>query len=113
MVEKWLLQVEDVMISSLRKVIIDSHAAYVPTPRNRWVLEWSGQVVICTSSIYWTVEVEESMKVKDGMKVRRGRVDYQCQIIIFGTLFCNQQQTKSLPHCVVPDSSLTSYLFHT
>jgi dynein heavy chain len=69
MVEKWLLQVEDVMISSLRKVIIDSTAAYTNTPRGRWVLEWAGQVVLCVSSIYWTTEVIEAMKVENGLKV--------------------------------------------
>lgn len=69
MVEKWLLQVEDVMISSLRKVIMDSLEAYMPTPRNRWVLEWPGQVVICSSSIFWTTEVQEAMAQKDGVKV--------------------------------------------
>jgi dynein heavy chain len=69
MVEKWLLQVEDVMISSLRKVIMDANAAYSNTPRNRWVLEWPGQVVICASSIYWTSEVTEAMKEKGGLDV--------------------------------------------
>lgn len=70
MVEKWLLQVEDVMISSLRKVIMDANEAYTSTPRNRWVLEWPGQVVICSSSIYWTSEVTEAMKKKGGLDVR-------------------------------------------
>ncbi|XP_046326217.1 dynein axonemal heavy chain 3-like [Haliotis rufescens] len=68
MVEKWLLQVEDVMISSVRKVIMDSVQAYRDTPRKRWVVEWPGQVTLCVSSIFWTVEVVEAMAVKDGMK---------------------------------------------
>lgn len=62
MVEKWLLQVEDVMISSLRKVIIDSTASYPNTPRNNWVLQWPGQVVLCVSSMFWTTEVVEAME---------------------------------------------------
>ncbi|XP_033740540.1 dynein heavy chain 3, axonemal-like isoform X1 [Pecten maximus] len=68
MVEKWLLQVEDVMISSLRKVIIESLEAYKVTNRNNWVLEWAGQVVICASSIYWTTEVSEAMTEQGGLK---------------------------------------------
>ncbi|XP_041362756.1 dynein heavy chain 3, axonemal-like isoform X2 [Gigantopelta aegis] len=68
MVEKWLLQVEDVMISSVRKVILDSIAAYTQTPRKRWVIEWPGQVTLCVSSIFWTQEVVEAMKTPDGMK---------------------------------------------
>ncbi|KAK3579501.1 hypothetical protein CHS0354_028323 [Potamilus streckersoni] len=67
MVEKWLLQVEEVMISSLRKVIIDSNASYPNTPRNRWVLEWPGQVVLCVSSIFWTIEVEAAMQKPEGL----------------------------------------------
>ena len=69
MVEKWLLQVEDVMISSLRKVVIDSNAAYKMTQRKRWVVEWPGQVVLCVSSLFWTLEVTEAMKTEGGLKV--------------------------------------------
>ncbi|XP_053383461.1 dynein axonemal heavy chain 3-like [Mercenaria mercenaria] len=72
MVEKWLLQVEDVMISSLRKVIIDSKNAYPNTPRNNWVLSWAGQVVLCVSSMFWTTEVVEAMEKDDG----KGLEDY-------------------------------------
>ena len=61
MVEKWLLQVEDVMISSVRKVILDSRVGYTSTPRNQWVLQWPGQVVLCVSSMFWTTEVVEAM----------------------------------------------------
>ena len=64
--EKWLLQVEDVMISSLRKVILDSKSAYPTTHRNQWVLSWPGQVILCVSSMYWTVEVVEAMDKSDG-----------------------------------------------
>ena len=55
------------MISSLRSVIGDAYRAYATTPRNRWVLEWAGQVVICTGSIYWTAEVTEAMNRPNGM----------------------------------------------
>ncbi|KAI8893820.1 dynein heavy chain and region D6 of dynein motor-domain-containing protein [Globomyces pollinis-pini] len=58
-VEKWLLQVEKVMQSSIHQQITNSHKAYNETPRDRWVLEWPGQVVICVSQIYWTKEVTE------------------------------------------------------
>ena len=44
MVEKWLLQVENMMIMSIRKVIEKSLSAYVNVSRNRWVIEWPGQV---------------------------------------------------------------------
>uniref|UniRef100_A0A8C5CUF5 Dynein, axonemal, heavy chain 12 n=1 Tax=Gadus morhua TaxID=8049 RepID=A0A8C5CUF5_GADMO len=54
-VEKWLLQVEDMMLRSVRD-------AYAETPRQQWVKEWPGQVVLCTSQIYWTLEVHEAIR---------------------------------------------------
>ena len=69
MVEKWLLQVEDMMISSVRKVVLDSIQAYKDTPRKRWVIDWPGQVILCVSTIFWTSEVIEAMAQKDGLQV--------------------------------------------
>ncbi|XP_025972035.2 dynein axonemal heavy chain 3 [Dromaius novaehollandiae] len=61
MVEKWLLQVEEMMLASVRKVLQDGIRGYVKVPRKTWVLQWPGQVVICVSSIYWTKEVSEAI----------------------------------------------------
>uniref|UniRef100_A0A8C0ZKV4 Dynein axonemal heavy chain 12 n=1 Tax=Cyanistes caeruleus TaxID=156563 RepID=A0A8C0ZKV4_CYACU len=51
-VEKWLIQVEDIMLKT--KVIREKI--------KRWVLEWPGQVVLCVSQMYWTSEVHEGLK---------------------------------------------------
>uniref|UniRef100_A0A8C6RT96 Dynein axonemal heavy chain 3 n=1 Tax=Nannospalax galili TaxID=1026970 RepID=A0A8C6RT96_NANGA len=59
MVEKWLQQVEQTMLASMRQVIEQGIENYVQVPRNSWVLQWPGQVVVCVSSIYWTKEVSE------------------------------------------------------
>lgn len=48
-VEKWLLQVQDVMLVSLRDVIDAAHLAYATDIREDWVKEWPGQVVLCVS----------------------------------------------------------------
>eukprot|EP00794_Sanderia_malayensis_P007414 gene7414-8234_t len=61
-VERWLLQVQDVMISSVRDTVERSTEAYPQTARKDWVKEWPGQVVLCTSQIYWTAEVHEAIK---------------------------------------------------
>ncbi|NWX20475.1 DYH3 protein, partial [Aegotheles bennettii] len=61
MVEKWLLQVEEMMLASVRQVIQDGIKGYIEVPRKTWVLQWPGQVVICVSSIYWTEEVCEAI----------------------------------------------------
>ncbi|KAM6121199.1 LOW QUALITY PROTEIN: dynein axonemal heavy chain 12 [Pterocles gutturalis] len=58
-VEKWLIQVEDIMLKTIRDVIDRSRMAYLETERKRWVLEWPGQVVLCVSQMFWTSEVHE------------------------------------------------------
>ncbi|XP_040909250.1 dynein heavy chain 12, axonemal [Toxotes jaculatrix] len=68
-VEKWLVQVEDVMIRSVRDVVARSRVAYAETARSQWVKEWPGQVVLCTSQIFWTLEVHEAIRAgADGLK---------------------------------------------
>lgn len=41
--------------------------AYAIDPRTTWVKEWPGQVVLCVSQIYWTLEVHEALKQRDGL----------------------------------------------
>ena len=62
MVEKWLLQVQETMIFSLQDVMKESVVAYNEKPRNKWVLEWPGQVVIAASTIYWTRDVNDAIE---------------------------------------------------
>ncbi|XP_044928668.1 dynein axonemal heavy chain 3 isoform X4 [Mustela putorius furo] len=64
MVEKWLQQVEKMMIASMQEVIRLGIEAYVQVQRNQWVLQWPGQVVICVSSIFWTKEVSQALVEK-------------------------------------------------
>lgn len=69
MVEKWLLQVQEVMIISLRDVMAQSVAAYESEPRVQWVVEWPGQVVLAGTSIYWTRDVAAAIR-NGTLKVR-------------------------------------------
>uniref|UniRef100_A0A673TZU4 Dynein axonemal heavy chain 3 n=1 Tax=Suricata suricatta TaxID=37032 RepID=A0A673TZU4_SURSU len=64
MVEKWLQKVEQMMLASMQEVIRLGIEAYVQVPRNQWVLQWPGQVVICVSSIFWTKEVSQALVEK-------------------------------------------------
>uniref|UniRef100_A0A8C5R657 Dynein axonemal heavy chain 12 n=1 Tax=Leptobrachium leishanense TaxID=445787 RepID=A0A8C5R657_9ANUR len=61
-VEKWLIQVEDVMLRSIHDVIAKARLAYPETPRKVWVRDWPGQVVLCVSQMYWTSEVHEAIR---------------------------------------------------
>ncbi|BFZ08761.1 hypothetical protein BsWGS_11799 [Bradybaena similaris] len=67
-VEKWLLQVQNCMLVSVRDVVEESIEEYQNTPRKQWVQEWPGQVVICVGSVFWTQEVHEAINMgADGL----------------------------------------------
>ncbi|XP_017770457.1 PREDICTED: dynein heavy chain 3, axonemal-like [Nicrophorus vespilloides] len=61
MVEKWLLQVEHLMISSMKDITADSVKAYASTDRCDWILSWPGQIVQCVDCIQWTTEVTKAI----------------------------------------------------
>uniref|UniRef100_A0A8C3NL73 Dynein axonemal heavy chain 12 n=1 Tax=Geospiza parvula TaxID=87175 RepID=A0A8C3NL73_GEOPR len=87
-VEKWLIQVEDVMLKTVRDVIARSRMAYLETERKRWVLEWPGQVVLCVSQMYWTSEVHEGyydtlqLQLNDIVELVRGKLSKQTRITL-------------------------------
>lgn len=62
MVEKWLIQVEQQMLNSLKDVINRAVVDYGQTKRREWVLKWPGQVILCADSIFWTAEVSEAIR---------------------------------------------------
>ncbi|XP_068702145.1 dynein axonemal heavy chain 3-like [Montipora foliosa] len=68
LVEKWLLQIEQVMKLSLQEVMSEAVTAYPHNPRTEWVLAWPGQVVLASSIIYWTMEVTQAMPKQDGLE---------------------------------------------
>jgi len=69
LVEKWLIQVEILMMQSINKIINDAVKKYANTNRTEWVLQWPGMVVICAASINWTAEVETAVE-KRSLSVR-------------------------------------------
>ncbi|GAU94329.1 hypothetical protein RvY_06121 [Ramazzottius varieornatus] len=60
-VEKWLVELEGVMISSIRDVIAKALQDYAVVPRKEWVVKWPGQAVLCVSQTYWTSEVHQAI----------------------------------------------------
>ncbi|XP_076458174.1 dynein axonemal heavy chain 3-like [Babylonia areolata] len=82
MVEKWLLQVEQTMISSVRQVVQKACDAYRQTPRKKWVIDWAGQVTLCVACIFWTAEVIEAMPKENGLQAYLEKCNEQIEGIV-------------------------------
>lgn len=54
------------MLRSVRDRIEKSHHDYTKTPRDKWVVSWQGQAVLCIAQTFWTLQAEEAMK-KNGL----------------------------------------------
>ncbi|XP_075210784.1 dynein heavy chain 3, axonemal [Lycorma delicatula] len=84
LVEKWLSQVEELMIASIRDVCIGAVCAYSNVPRSQWVLEWPGMVILCASSVHWTAEVTESItegKLPDYLKICNKQIGGMVELV--------------------------------
>ncbi|XP_047008198.1 dynein axonemal heavy chain 7-like [Ictalurus punctatus] len=60
-VEKWLLELESGMLTSLHKVVEEAIKAYPDDLRINWVRAWPGQAVLCVSQVYWTKHIHEAI----------------------------------------------------
>ncbi|KAJ8257940.1 hypothetical protein GJAV_G00191390 [Gymnothorax javanicus] len=82
-VEKWLVQVEDVMLRSVRDEVKRSKQAYPERARSAWVREWPGQVVLCTSQMFWTMEVHEAIRSgPEGLRLYHQQLQEQLNDIV-------------------------------
>ncbi|XP_032902051.1 dynein heavy chain 11, axonemal [Amblyraja radiata] len=56
-VEAWLNRVEESMQGTIRHQITEAVAAYEEKPRDQWIFDYSAQVALTSSQIYWTTDV--------------------------------------------------------
>ena len=70
-VEKWLLQVEQVMTQSVRDVIERSKDDYAEQIRHEWVKHWPGQVVLAVTQMFWTLEVQQSIDTGGSTELKK------------------------------------------
>ncbi|CAG0883772.1 unnamed protein product [Cyprideis torosa] len=82
LVERWLLEVEGVMVASLRNCTKKAVTAYSERPRSKWVLEWPGQVVLCVSNIFWTAQTIKAMESQESLKDHLSRCTGQIEDIV-------------------------------
>lgn len=55
------------MISSIKETIEKSMVDYTKRERIKWVVNWAGQAILCTSMMFWTEKAETAMK-KNGLQ---------------------------------------------
>jgi dynein heavy chain len=63
-VENWLTNVEDAMVSSLKRLAKAGMASYVEDPRSQWVLQQPAQLVIAVSQVFWCHAVEQQLQAE-------------------------------------------------
>jgi len=98
-IEEWLSRVEETMKSSIKEVISNGLNEYPTMPRDQWVLNWPGQVVITVTQIMFTTEVTEVLdteaarglpnylqklldQLQDLVKLVRGDLSYISRLIL-------------------------------
>jgi dynein heavy chain, axonemal len=59
-VERWMLEIEGVMIKTLRMKTKEANQDFVKTDLENWVDKWPGQVVLAVDQINWTLGVEKA-----------------------------------------------------
>jgi len=79
-VEKWLLQLQELMISSIREMIIKAMDAYPTEVRTTWVRAWPGQAVLAASQFFWTAYVHEAIrggpdKLEEYLQLNNSQID--------------------------------------
>ena len=82
-VEQWLVQVEDVMIKSVKEIHEKAMQDYNKKEREKWVIDWQGMPVLCCAMMYWTSQAEEAMKKSglEGLKAFGEKLERQVSIV--------------------------------
>lgn len=60
-VENWMTEVENSMIEGIRKAIAIGVENYLEMDRCDWILDNPGQIVLNSSQVHWTAEVESAL----------------------------------------------------
>lgn len=61
LVEKWLKDVQLVMVDSIQEQLRSAYDVYYASVRKNWCLKWPGQIVQTIASLTWTSDVEEAI----------------------------------------------------
>ena len=67
--ERWLLEVEEMMVQSLKDVTVRAVESHPSTPHEEWVTLWPAQVILIVAQIVWTAEVVQLLE-NSGLQVK-------------------------------------------
>ena len=84
MVEKWLLEVEEAMLSNVRRVTLEGTVDYTAKPRGEWVQQWPGMVVISGSQVFWTSDMETDIaagNLNNRVKILNAQIDEIVELV--------------------------------
>lgn len=82
-VEKWLVELETDMKKSVHNMVAGSIDDYPKTPREQWVLKWTGQCVQSVGCTFWTTEVTVAINGGiDKLKAYLSKCNYQISKIV-------------------------------
>jgi len=75
-VEVWLNNLTISMRDTLKDLFSKSVVAYLEKPREDWIFDWPAQTALCTTQIWWTMEVNVAFgKLEEGYE--NSMRDYQ------------------------------------
>ncbi|KAJ3206517.1 Dynein heavy chain 2, axonemal [Entophlyctis luteolus] len=61
-VEGWLTDIESVMRSTLRKLLLGCLVAQKKSKKDKWIKEWPGQLLITSGLVTWTQDCSKSLQ---------------------------------------------------
>ncbi|KAL7993493.1 putative dynein heavy chain region D6 P-loop domain, dynein heavy chain, domain-2 [Plasmopara halstedii] len=70
-VEQWMMEVENMMKTSIRDIMERAIANYTEIDRVLWIQKWPGMCVLNGSQMHWTREMEEAMDADGREGVRK------------------------------------------
>lgn len=69
LVERWLVEVEDMMVQSVQDAAVRAVENQPLTPHHQWITQWPSQVVLAVSQIIWTTEITSILTKGGSLKV--------------------------------------------
>ncbi|XP_050716714.1 dynein axonemal heavy chain 3-like isoform X3 [Eriocheir sinensis] len=96
LVERWLVEVEEMMVQSVQDVAVRAVENHPLTPHSQWIGQWPSQVVLTVSQIIWTSQVMAAIpedglkqylekceaKIQEVVQLVRGRIEYGLRLTL-------------------------------